>query len=117
MALSMSPWNNSRCSVSVRWKRNRLTLVINFSLVVNSASTPALSISTPGFTKLACPSLLLLRSAGNTLARPSRPTAVCGRRRPCRCQKLNGPPAMFGLSEIASNPFAVSSSGSASPDA
>src|ERR1700730_6268421 len=71
----------------------------------------------PGFTKLACPSILLDRRDGIKLPGETKLTAEPVNRMPSRFQKLKKPPAKFELSRMASKPRAVSSRGLSSPEA
>src|SRR6476646_5002638 len=71
----------------------------------------------PGFTKFACPSILLDRRDGIRLPGETKPTPEPVKRMPSRFQKLKKPPAKFELSRMASKPRAVPSRGLSSPEA
>src|ERR1700730_16023898 len=74
-------------------------------------------MKTPGFTKFACPSILLDRRDGIRLPGETKLTAEPVSAMPSRFQKLKKPPAKFELSRMASKPRAVPSRGLSSPEA
>src|ERR1700722_5706425 len=71
----------------------------------------------PGFTKFACPSILLDRRDGIKLPGDTKLTFDPVSAMPSRFQKLKKPPAKFELSRMASKPRAVPSRGLSSPEA